>query len=201
LKRIAILASGTGTNAKKIIEYFRGHETIKIALIVSNKEDAKVLDIASKNNIPSLVVNKAELNDRDYILEKFSIFDIDFVVLAGFLLLIPQYLVSHFPNRIVNIHPALLPKFGGKGMYGMNVHRAIKKSGAKETGITIHFVNEKYDDGAIIFQAFVPVLPEYSPEDIAKQVQILEHQHFAKTIERILESTQGSSFKSLDGSA
>lgn len=190
MKRIAIFASGTGTNAKKIIEYFQGHSNIEIALIVSNKKEAKVLDIAKENNIQSLVISSAQLKDSDYILDKFSILGIDFIVLAGFLLLIPQYLVSHFPNRIVNIHPALLPKFGGKGMYGMNVHRAVKEKGAKETGITIHFVNEKYDDGAIIFQASTPVLSEDSPEDIAKKVQTLEHQHFATTIEKVLGNLQ-----------
>lgn len=189
MKRIAIFASGTGTNAKKIIEHFKGHELIEVALIVSNKKEAKVLDIARENNIPHLVINKTELNDSNYILEKFSMFGIDFIVLAGFLLLIPKYLVSNFPNRIINIHPALLPKFGGKGMFGMYVHQAVKESGEKETGITIHFVNEKYDEGGIIFQASVPVLPEYSPDDIAKQVQKLEHLHFAKTIESLIEKS------------
>lgn len=141
MTNIAIFASGTGSNAKKIIEHFENHPSIKIALIVSNNKEAKVLDIAKANNIPFLVANKALLGDQDYILQKFSIFPVNFIVLAGFLLLIPKYLVDHFSNKIVNIHPALLPKFGGKGMYGMNVHRAVKESGASETGITIHFLS------------------------------------------------------------
>lgn len=189
MKRIAIFASGTGSNAKKIIEYFEGHPDIQVVLVVSNNKKAKVLDIAKEFHISSLIISRLELKNESYILEKFSLFSIDFIVLAGFLLLIPKYLVSHFPNRIINIHPALLPKFGGKGMYGMNVHKAVKEQAEKETGITIHFVNEKYDEGAIIFQASCPVLPEYSPEQIAKSVRSLEHQYFAPTIERILKRT------------
>ncbi|MFT5168006.1 MAG: phosphoribosylglycinamide formyltransferase-1 [Saprospiraceae bacterium] len=188
LKRVAIFASGTGSNAKKIVEHFQGHPDIEISLVVSNNQDAKVLDMAHKYNIPTLVVNKSLLSTSDYILEKFSIFPINFIVLAGFLLLIPKYLVDKFPNRIVNIHPALLPKFGGKGMYGMNVHKAVKESGEKESGITIHYVNEKYDEGSTILQASCPVLAEDSPEDIAKNVLRLEHEHFAMTIERVLNS-------------
>ena len=186
MKRIAIFASGTGSNAKKIIEHFQGHVNIEVSLVVSNNKEAKVLDIAQKYNVQTLVVNKLLLNDSNYILEKFSIFPINFIVLAGFLILIPKYLVDKFPNSIVNIHPALLPKFGGKGMYGMNVHRAVKEAGAKETGITIHYVNEAYDEGSIILQASIPVLPKHSPEDIAKNVLKLEHKHFALAIERIL---------------
>jgi len=186
LKRIAIFASGTGSNAKKIVEHFQGHQSIAISLIVSNNKEAKVLDMARTYNIPTLVIDKAQLKDRSYILEKFSIFPIDFIVLAGFLLLIPRYLVDEFPERIVNIHPALLPKFGGKGMYGMNVHRAVKESGEQETGITIHYVDENYDEGSVIFQASCAVLPTHSPEDIAKNVLKLEHTHFAVAIEKIL---------------
>jgi len=186
LKRIAIFASGTGSNAKKIVEHFQGHQSIEVSLIVSNNQGAKVLDMARTYNIPTLVLNKVQLKDRNYILEKFSIFPIDFIVLAGFLLLIPRYLVGDFPERIVNIHPALLPKFGGKGMYGMNVHRAVKESGETKTGITIHYVDENYDEGSIIFQASCPVLPAHSPEDIAKNVLHLEHTHFAVTVEKIL---------------
>ncbi len=186
MKRVAIFASGTGSNAEKIVQYFKSHSSIEISLIVSNNKEAKVLDMARDHNIPTLVINRSLLNDNNYILEKFSIFPINFIVLAGFLLLIPKFLVDNFTNCIVNIHPALLPKFGGKGMYGMNVHRAVKESGEKETGITIHYVNEKYDEGSIILQASCPVLPTYSPEEIAKSVLKLEHEHFAKTIERIL---------------
>jgi len=192
LKRIAIFASGTGSNAKKIIEHFQGHPDIEVSLVVSNNKNAKVLDMARSFNIETLVIDKAQLKDSNYILEKFSIFPINFVVLAGFLLLVPKYLVDNFPKSIVNIHPALLPQFGGKGMYGMNVHKAVKESGVKETGITIHYVNEKYDEGSIIFQASCPVFPDDSPESIAKNVLKLEHEHFAKTIERILNKNLDS---------
>jgi len=186
VKRIAIFASGTGSNAKKIVEYFKNHQNIEVCLIVSNNKEAKVLDMAKDHNISSLVIDKSLLRSESYILEKFSIYPVDFIVLAGFLLLIPKYLVEAFPNQIVNIHPALLPDFGGKGMYGKNVHKAVKESGKNETGITIHYVNERYDDGSIIFQASCPVFPEDSPDEIAKNVLKLEHKHFAKTIERIL---------------
>jgi len=186
LKRIAIFASGTGSNAKKIIEHFQGHSNIEVSLVVSNKQDAKVLDMAQSYHIPTLVINKAQLKDHNYILEKISIFPIDFIVLAGFLLLVPKYLVDNFPKRIVNIHPALLPNFGGKGMYGMHVHKAVKESGVAETGITIHYVDEHYDEGSIIFQASCLVHSEDSPEDIAKNVLKLEHTHFAVAIEKIL---------------
>lgn len=186
MKRIAIFASGTGSNARKIVEYFKDHPKIEVSLIVSNNKEAKVLDMAHRHNIPTMILNKVLLKDRDYILEKFSIFPIDFIVLAGFLLLVPKYLVDAFPKNIVNIHPALLPKYGGKGMYGMNVHKAVKDSGERETGITIHYVNEHYDEGGIIFQASCPVLPEDSPETIAKNVLKLEHEFFAKTIENVL---------------
>lgn len=187
MKRIAIFASGTGSNAKKIVEYFENVSEIEVCLIVSNNKEAKVLDMAKQHNISTLVINKDLLKSESYILEKFSIYPVDFIVLAGFLLLIPRYLVEAFPKRIVNIHPALLPDFGGKGMYGKYVHKAVKESGKNETGITIHYVNEKYDDGSVIFQASCPVLPEHSPEDIAKNVLKLEHKHFAKTIEEILK--------------
>ena len=186
MHHIAIFASGTGSNATKIVEYFKGHQDIEVSLVVSNKKDAPVLDMAKANNIPTLVINRNHFYNSEDILKKIHIYKIDFIVLAGFLLLVPQYLIRNFPNRIVNIHPALLPKYGGKGMYGMNVHKAVKAANEKESGITIHFVNEKYDEGKILFQESCQIIPTDSPEMIAKKVLQLEHQHYSKVIENIL---------------
>lgn len=186
MKKLAIFASGRGSNALKIIEHFQNHHNIEVALIVSNKKTAPVLDIARTQHIPSLVLNRPFFYETEDILKKFNEYDVDFVVLAGFLWLIPKYLVQAFDRKIINIHPALLPKFGGKGMYGMNVHRAVKDAKETESGITIHFVNENYDEGNIIFQASCPITPEDSPEDIAKKVQRLEHHYFPRLIERLL---------------
>jgi len=186
MHHIAIFASGTGSNAKKIVEYFKNHDKVKVSLIVSNNEKAPVLEMARSNNIPVLVIDRNRFYNSEDILKKISIYHIDFIVLAGFLLLIPAYLIKEFPNRIVNIHPALLPKFGGKGMYGMNVHKAVKAANEKQSGITIHYVNENYDEGKILFQASCPITPQDSPETIAQKVLQLEHQHYSKVIENIL---------------
>jgi len=186
MQRLAIFASGTGSNAKKIIEYFRGKSNIEVALVVSNKSSAPVLAMAEANGVEQLVLNRKAFYESKQLLEVLENRGIDFIVLAGFLWLIPPYLVSQYKNRMINIHPALLPKYGGKGMYGMNVHRAVKAAGEKETGITIHYVNEHYDEGSIVFQASCPISSENDPEDIAKKVQRLEHRHFAPVIERIL---------------
>ena len=183
---IAIFASGTGTNAKKIIEYFEKNAEINVTLIVSNKATAPVLNIAQENKIDTLVIKRQDFYNSQDILEIFNKYSIDFVVLAGFLLLVPTYLVKSFENKIVNIHPALLPKYGGKGMYGMNVHRAVHEAREKETGITIHYVNEKYDEGAIIFQAKCLIDETDSPEDIAAKIRILEHEYFPKIIEQTI---------------
>ena len=186
MHRIAIFASGTGSNAKKIVEYFKDHQSIKVGLVVSNKEKAPVLDMARSNDIPTLVIDRDLFYNNENILKKLAIYSIDFVVLAGFLLLVPKYLIRKFHHRIVNIHPALLPKYGGKGMYGMNVHKAVKAANEKQSGITIHYVNENYDEGEILFQETCPITPEDSPESIAHKVLQLEHQHYSKVIENIL---------------
>ena len=186
MNHIAIFASGTGSNAKKIVEYFKGHKEIKVSLVVSNKENAPVLDMARLNNIPTLVVNRDQFYNTEDILQKISIYKVDFIVLAGFLLLVPKYLIRSFQDRIVNIHPALLPKYGGKGMYGMNVHKAVKAANESDSGITIHLVNEKYDEGKIVFQESCKIIPEDSPEVIADKVLQLEHRHYSKVIEKIL---------------
>lgn len=186
MKKIAIFASGTGTNAKKIIEYFRTNPHIQVSFIVSNKKDAPVLDVASENNIDTLVINRREFYETEQLLQHLHERNIDFIVLAGFLWLIPEYLVRAYPNKMVNIHPALLPKYGGKGMYGKHVHEAVRAAGDRESGITIHYVNENYDEGDIIFQAKCGLSPNDTSQDIAKKVQVLEHEHFAPVIEKLL---------------
>lgn len=188
MKNIAIFASGTGTNAKKIIEYFQNSGDIAVRLIVSNRPDAPVLKLARSHNIDTLLLNRREFYNTEYLLEQLNRYQIDFIVLAGFLWLVPTYLVNAFEGRMINIHPALLPKYGGKGMYGKNVHRAVAEAGDIETGITIHYVNKNYDEGGIIFQASCPVDPEDSPEEIAKKVQRLEHRYFAPVIEKLLRN-------------
>jgi len=186
MKNIAIFASGSGSNAKKILEHFEGHPNIRVALIVTNRSSAGVLSHADDHNIPTVYLKKVTFYETEEILEIFNRYSVDFLVLAGFLLLIPRYLVQSYPHHILNIHPALLPKFGGKGMYGMNVHRAVRAANETETGMTIHWVNEKYDEGGIVFQASCPVLPTDTPEEIAKNVLQLEHKHYAKVIEQVI---------------
>jgi phosphoribosylglycinamide formyltransferase-1 len=185
LKKIAILASGSGTNAEKIMEYFQNSQKGEVVLVASNKKDAFVLERAKKFEVPTLIFSKSEL-ETGILTEKLLTLKIDFVVLAGFLLKIPDNLIQAFPNQIVNIHPALLPNYGGKGMYGAHVHQAVKDAGDAETGITIHLVNEHYDEGKIIFQAAVPVLPSDTPDDIAQKVHQLEHKYFPNVIESLL---------------
>ncbi|KPK87584.1 MAG: phosphoribosylglycinamide formyltransferase, partial [Bacteroides sp. SM23_62_1] len=163
-RKIAIFASGSGTNAQKIIEYFAHHPSIGVSMILSNKKDAYVLVRAEQFNIPSIVFDRQTFTESDDILKLLQKNEIDFIVLAGFLWLVPVYLIRAFPNRIINIHPALLPKYGGKGMYGIHVHEAVLTSGDEESGISIHYVNEAYDEGAIIFQAKCEVLPDDTPE-------------------------------------
>ena len=183
---VAIFASGGGSNALKIIEYFKNHSTIQISLIVSNKKEAGVLDIAHEHGIDALIVSKSTFYESEEILKSLDKYKISFIVLAGFLLLVPQSIISRFNKKIVNIHPALLPKFGGRGMYGSHVHEAVKQAGETETGITIHFANAHYDEGDVIFQTKCALSPEDSPSDIARKVLSLEHEYFAKTIEHLL---------------
>ena len=186
MKRIAIFASGGGSNALKFLEYYDSIKDIEIAIIVTNKKTAGVLKHANNFNVSSLIVDKAYFYNSTNIIDVMRSEKIDIIVLAGFLWLIPPYLVQAFPNQIVNIHPALLPKYGGKGMYGKHVHKAVKESGELESGITIHFVNEKYDDGNHIFQASCPIAIEDSADDIAKKVLILEHKFYAKQVHCLL---------------
>lgn len=187
MKNLAIFASGTGSNAKKIIEYFRGNANINVRLIVSNKKDAPVLEIARSNGIETLVIDRTEFYKTEDLLQQLHARNIHFIVLAGFLWLLPHYLLHAYDRRIVNIHPALLPKYGGKGMYGMRVHEAVKAAGDLESGITIHYVDENYDEGDIIFQEKCALNPDDTSEEIAHKVHALEHQYFAKVIGEIVE--------------
>lgn len=185
--RLAIFASGGGSNARCIIEFFEKNKDAEVALVMSNKPDAGVLDIARAHGIPTQIISRSSFYDTEDVLAVLKEKSVDFVVLAGFLWLVPSYLVRAFPNKIVNIHPALLPKFGGKGMYGMHVHEAVKAAGERETGISIHFVNERYDEGDLIFQAKCAVSEADSPADIARKVLKLEHEHFPQIIQKLLK--------------
>jgi phosphoribosylglycinamide formyltransferase-1 len=186
MPRLAIFASGTGSNARKIVEHFASSDTVQVALILSNKADAKVLDMAREHGIPTAVISRQAFYNTEETLDLLRQHGVDFVVLAGFLWLMPAYLVRAYERRMVNIHPALLPKFGGKGMFGHHVHEAVRAANETETGITIHFVNEHYDEGDAIFQARCPVSPDDTPEDIARKVLALEHAHFARVIEGLV---------------
>ena len=184
--RIAIFASGAGTNAEKIIEHFAHHASIKVGLIVCNKPGAGVLTIAAKNNIPTLIIEKEKFFRGDGYVPELKQHEINFIVLAGFLWKIPQSLIDNFRNHIINIHPALLPKFGGKGMYGNFVHAAVIEAGETESGITIHYVDEHYDNGDIIFQAKCEVSPTDTSATLAKKIHGLEHKYFPEVIEKVV---------------
>ncbi len=183
--KIALFASGSGTNVENIVKYFNGKTTAKPVCVLCNKPDAFVLERAKRLGLDSMTFNRTDFNDGKKIMEYLKKYEVDMIVLAGFLWLIPQYLINAFPNRIVNIHPALLPKFGGKGMYGMHVHEAVKQNGETETGITIHLIDGNYDKGNTVFQAKVQVSPTDSPDDIANKVHALEYEHYPKLIEEI----------------
>ena len=188
VKNIAILASGAGSNAQKILEYFSDRMDIAVRLIISNKKEAGVLNIAKLASIDTFVVTRDTFYSTTDLLIELDKRNIDFIVLAGFLWLIPPYLIQHYPDRIINIHPALLPKYGGKGMYGHFVHEAVHLAKDTHSGITIHFVNEKYDEGSIVFQERCEILPSDQPEDIAKKVQILEHLYYPTVIDQLVSS-------------
>jgi phosphoribosylglycinamide formyltransferase, formyltetrahydrofolate-dependent len=187
MNNIAIFASGTGSNAKKIIENFANHPQIKISLIVSNNAAAKVLQIATDNKIPSLIIEKEEFFKGNAYIDELKSANINFIVLAGFLWKVPQKLLHHFSNKIINIHPALLPKYGGKGMYGDFVHQAVIAAKEKQSGITIHFVDEKYDHGKTIFQATCDVNENDTPETLAQKIHQLEHRYFSEIIGKTLQ--------------
>ncbi len=184
--RIAILASGNGSNAENIAHYFASNTQILVDSFYTNKADAFVVERANRMNIPCYYFSNADFKDGSAIAATLQERNIDFVVLAGFLLKIPTTILNAYPNKIINIHPALLPLFGGKGMYGEKVHQAVKASGAKQSGISIHFVNEHYDEGAIIFQTKCPIDANDSIEGIAHKVHELEYKHFPKIIEQVV---------------
>ncbi len=185
MKNIVIFASGAGSNAQSIIDFFRGSEEVAIALIVSNKAQAGVLKIAQTEEIDSLLIDKKVINNESF-LEILSDCKTDLIVLAGFLWKIPDYLIKAYENKIVNIHPSLLPKYGGKGMYGSHVHKAVIQNKEKESGITIHLVNEEYDKGKILLQEKVAVTQDDTTDSLAQKIHKLEHLHFAKTIKTLL---------------
>jgi phosphoribosylglycinamide formyltransferase-1 len=190
VKKIAIFASGGGTNAQKIIEYFHRDKEIEIALVVSNKPNAYVLTRAVKNNIPTYLLDRESFYENRNVVGELRKYGIDHIILAGFLWLIPAYLIDLYPKKIINIHPALLPKYGGKGMYGIHVHRAVRENNESFSGISVHYVNQKYDEGELIFQASTKIDLSDSPYDIAEKVQKLEHKYFPMVIESIVKGNE-----------
>ncbi|MDQ8011362.1 MAG: phosphoribosylglycinamide formyltransferase [Flavobacterium nitrogenifigens] len=186
MKKIIVFASGSGTNAENIIKYFSNTEIAKVVSVFTNNASAKVIERAKNHQIPVEIFEKNELLERK-VLQKIQKIDPDLIVLAGFLLKFPENIIEQYPNKIINIHPALLPSYGGKGMYGMHIHRAIVNNKEKETGISIHYVNENYDEGAIIFQANVALTNEDTPETVAEKIHELEQKHFPEIIHRILD--------------
>ncbi len=185
-KQIVLFASGSGSNVENIIRYFQDRPKVTIAMVLTNKRDAKVLDRCNELNVSALYFNKIAFQETDCILDILKGVNPNLIVLAGFLWKIPEKIIEAFPNKIINIHPALLPKYGGKGMYGPKVHNAVKENNETETGITIHYVNEHYDEGAIIHQAKTAILPEDSADTIAEKVHALEYEHFPRIIAQLL---------------
>ncbi len=182
--RLAVLASGSGTNAANLVKFFRGHPEIVVSLIVSSNPEAHVLQRAERAGVTCEVITKPEWANRDTVTELFRHYGIDGVVLAGYLLLIPEWFIRMYPLKILNIHPALLPAFGGRGMYGMHVHRTVIEAGAKSSGISIHVVNEKYDKGEVIFRAELPVRTNDTAESLARRIQELEHMYYPEVVEK-----------------
>jgi phosphoribosylglycinamide formyltransferase-1 len=193
--RVAIFASGSGSNARRIMEYFKGHPTIHIDLLISNKTEAGALLHAAECGVPSVSISNAAMRQGDEVLHVLESHQIDVIVLAGFMLLVPSCLIEAYTDRIVNIHPALLPKFGGKGMYGHHVHEAVHEANESESGITIHLVNARYDEGPILAQFSVPLATTDTADDIERKVRALEIAHYAPTIEEWLVSHQIKSKK------
>ena len=186
---IAIFVSGGGTNCENLIRYFADSESVSSALVVSNKADALALERARRLSVPTAVAPKAQLNDPEVMLPLLRDYHIDFIVLAGFLPLVPDFLIDAFPRRIVNLHPALLPKYGGKGMWGHHVHEAVKAAGETETGMTVHWVTPVCDGGEIIAQYRCALSPDDSVDDIAEKEHQLEMQYFPKVVEQVLKET------------
>jgi phosphoribosylglycinamide formyltransferase-1 len=187
MRNIIILASGSGSNAENIIQHFAGREGVRVSHVLTNRSDAYVLERAKRLGVSTKVFDRTAFYDNSEVLDFLRSCQPDLIVLAGFLWLVPAALVEAFPQRIINIHPALLPAYGGKGMYGAKVHEAVVANGDGETGITIHYVNTRYDEGAVIFQARCPVDPGDSAEQVAQKVHALEYEHFPRVIEELLQ--------------
>lgn len=185
MKKIVLFASGNGSNVENIIHYFKKNDAVFVAEVFTNNPHAKVIDKAANHSIPTFIFNKSDLNET-VVLEKIQEIQPDLIVLAGFLLKFPEHIIKEFPNKIINIHPSLLPKFGGKGMYGMHVHQAVLENKESKTGITIHYVNEHYDEGEFIFQQAVSIEDCTTPEQIAEKIHGLEHRYFPEVIEKLL---------------
>ena len=185
MKKILLFASGAGSNVENIIQYFKNNPYVKIAGVFSNNSNAIVLDKAKNHNVPTLIFNREQLTDG-FVFDKIAELKPDLIVLAGFLWKMPEEIVKAYPNKIINIHPALLPKYGGKGMYGIKVHQMVLENKENETGITIHYVNEHYDEGEFIFQQKVAIEDCKTPEDVANKIHELEHKHFPIIIKKIL---------------
>lgn len=184
--KIAVFASGSGTNAENIVKYFKNSTLCKVELILSNKNNAYVLERAKQLGVHSFVFSANQLNETTLVDDLLEENCIDFIILAGFLLKIPQRIIEKYPSKIINIHPALLPAYGGKGMYGIKVHRAVIEAGEQESGITIHLVDEHFDNGQIIFQAKCSISKDDTPEDLAVKIHLLEQLHFPRVIEEFL---------------
>ena len=187
-KRLLLFASGNGTNAENIIRYFSKKQSAEVVVVLSNNPHAGVLKKAQKQNVPTAVFSRTDFSETEKILSILASYHPDLIILAGFLWKIPPEVVRHYPRRIINVHPALLPRFGGKGMYGRHVHEAVIKSGETKSGITIHYVNEKYDEGQIIFQKETEISPDETPESLAEKIHQLEYAYFPKVIEEILKN-------------
>lgn len=185
---LAVFASGGGTNCENIIRYFKGSDKVHVALVVANKAGIPALEKAERLGVPTRVLPKADLNREDVALPLMKEYSIDFIVLAGFLLVIPDFLIREYDRRIINLHPALLPKFGGMGMYGHRVHEAVKAAGETETGMTVHWVSGKVDSGGIIAQFRTPISPDDTPDDIAAKEHALEMEHFPQVIEALADN-------------
>ena len=186
MRNIAIFASGSGTNAENIIRYFSNRKSAEVSLVLSNRREAYVLKRAASLNVRSVFFDRKDLYEKEKVSRYLSMYKIDFIVLAGFLWLIPENILNIYEKRIINIHPALLPKHGGKGMYGEKVHEEVIAKHEKESGITVHYVNNRYDEGDIIFQARCAVTPEDTPDTLASKVHTLEYKHFPEVIEKLV---------------
>ena len=185
---IAIFGSGNGSNAQHISEYFANNNKVNISTFIANKKDAYIIERAQKLGIPCRIFNRNDFYYPNSVVDYLQEMEIDIIVLAGFLWLIPENILQVYPQRIINIHPALLPLYGGKGMYGMNVHQAVIDNKEVESGITIHFVNDKYDEGTTIFQAKCNITPKDTAETLAQKIHLLEYEHFPKTIENVINN-------------